>query len=192
MGPMGPMRLCEGRRATGNLGLQAQATCHAASGGSGPRAALLSWDPSKPGVTCDLAPGRPPRTLLWTKGHMEEDTFRPTCPLAYQTLGRLPSLALPSRHRQATTVNCLQLCHNLSSPRQASIPHTTTYNPQQPPGTSQETFLSCLQSHQDPHPQTWNSLYPLSTPLYLPADGPRQRGDSQLSREIPGDPGQPT
>lgn len=100
--------------------------------------------------------------------------------------------ALPSRHRQATIVNCFQLCHNLSSPRPATIPHTTTYKPQQPPGTSQETFLSCLQSRQDPHPQTWSSLYPLRTPLYLPADGPRQRGDSQLSREIPGDPGQPT
>lgn len=152
----------------------------------------LGWDPSQPGVICDLAPGRPPRTLLWTQGHMQGDTFHPTCPLAHQPLGRLPSLALCSRHRQATIVNCLQLCHNPSSPPRASIPHTTTFNPRQPPGTSQETFLSCLQSRQDPRPQTWNSLYPLRTPIYLPADGPRQRGDSQPSREIPGDPGQPT
>lgn len=126
-----------------------------------------------------------------THGRRHIPSHMPPC-LPNPGQGRLPSLALSSRHRQATIVNCLQLCHNLSSPPRASIPHTTTFNPQQPPGTSQETFLSCLQSRQDPHPQTWNSLYPLRTPIYLPADGPRQRGDSQPSREIPGDPGQPT
>lgn len=70
-GPMGPMRLRERRRATGNLGLQAQASYPPCGFGWLWPHSGFSWDPSKPGVTCDLAPGRPPRTLLWTQGHME-------------------------------------------------------------------------------------------------------------------------
>lgn len=112
----------------------------------------LSRDPSKPGVICDLAPGRPPGTLLWTQGHMEGDTFHPTCPLAYQTLGRLPGLALSSRHRQATIVNCLQLCHNLSSPPQASIPHTTTFNLQPTATTRHLSRNLSLLSPKSPRP----------------------------------------
>lgn len=130
----------------------------------------LSWDRSKPGVICDLAPGRPPRTLLWTQGHMEGDTFHPTCPLANQTLGRLPSLALSSRHRQANHCELPPaLSHSFLSPTGLHPPHHHL----QPTATnrhlSRNFSLLSPKSPRPPHPDMELSVSSQDT--HLPTCG---------------------
>lgn len=148
--------------------------------------------PHRPQLGPELGRGHPrPLTnrqasrdpVVDTKSHRKTTHSGPPAPLPTKPwAGSQSQHCLFSIHHQATIVSCHQLCHNLSSPPQTSSPHTTTFNPQPPPGISQESFLSCLQSRQD-RPLTWNSLYLLRTPIYLPVDGPRQRRDSQLSRD---------
>lgn len=183
-GPMGPMLRWE-RRATGNLGYLGPS--YPASGFRWLRPHIvLSWDQGLARDIRDLSHQEAglPGPCCGHKVTSKEDPFQPTCPLAYQTLGRLPIPALsvlyssPGNHCELPPA----LSQSVLSPTDLHPATTTTFNPQPPPGTSQESFLSCLQSRQDP-PLTWNSLYLLRTPVYLPVDGPRQRGDSQLSRD---------
>lgn len=129
------MHRWERRRATGNLGLHAQATCHAASGGCGPTlssAGTRAWQGTS--ATSHQEAGLP-GPCGEHKDTSKEDPFHPTCPLAYQTLGRLPILALSVLY--SSPGNHCELPPALSQ----SVLHPTDphFNPQPPPGTPQET-----------------------------------------------------
>lgn len=76
------------------LATLAQATRHPASGGCGPTSSSAwtrAWNGTS--ATSHQEAGLP-GPCCGHKVTSKEDPFQPTCPLAYQTLGRLPILAL--------------------------------------------------------------------------------------------------
>lgn len=83
-GPMGPMLLWERRRATGNLGLHAQATRHAASGGCGPTAASAGTRASQGSSATSHLAGLPGPS----RGH--KDTWKETHSIPHAPLPTKP------------------------------------------------------------------------------------------------------